>query len=90
MADLDATGRARVLAQAMRDLPSALRPWPAVTKTDLAAAVAATDDWIDDNASGYNSALPTATRTTLSAQQKTFIFCYVAMRRAGLLRAEED
>lgn len=90
MADLDATGRARVLAQAMRDLPMSLRPWPAVSKTDLAAAIAATDDWIDDNAAGFNSALPQPARGALSSAQKTFLFCYVAMRRAGLLRAEED
>lgn len=90
MAALDASNRARVLAQAMRDLPTALRPWPAVTKADLAAAIAATDTWIDDNASGFNSALPTTARTALSAQQKTFLFCYVALRRAGLLKAEED
>ena len=90
MADLDATGRARVLAQMMRDLPSALRPWPGVTKADLAAAVAATDDWIDDNATAYNSALPQPARGALSATQKTFLFCYVALRRAGLLHAEED
>lgn len=90
MADLDATNRARVLAQMMRELPVALRPWPAVTKTDLAAAVAATDDWIDDNASVYNSALPQPARGALSSTQKTFLFCYVALRRAGLLHAEED
>jgi hypothetical protein len=89
MADLDATGRARVLAQLMRDLPAALRPWPAVTKTDLAAAVAATDDWIDDNAATYNSALPQPARGALSSAQKTFLFCYVALRRAGLLKTEE-
>lgn len=90
MADLDATGRARVLAQMMRDLPAALRPWSGVTKTDLAAAVAATDDWIDDNAASFNSALPQPARGALSSSQKTFLFCYVALRRAGLLRAEED
>jgi hypothetical protein len=90
MADLDATGRARVLAQMMRDLPVALRPWPAVTKADLAAAVTATDDWIDDNAAAYNSALPQPARGALTANQKTFLFCYVALRRAGLLHAEED
>lgn len=90
MAALDSTGRARVLAQLMRALPAALRPWPAVTKPDLAAAVAATDDWIDTNQASYNLALPLTARSALNTPQKTFLFCYVALRRAGLLRAEED
>lgn len=90
MAALDATNRARVLAQAMRTLPVALRPWPAVSKPDLAAALAATDDWIDANQAAFNAALPQPARGALSTAQKTFLFCYVAMRRAGLLRAEED
>lgn len=87
---LDATGRLRTLAQMMRDLPGALRPWPAVTKADLAAAIAATDDWIDANQTSFNTALPQPARGALSTAQKTFIFCMVAMRRAGLLKAEED
>lgn len=90
MAALDATNRARVLAQAMRDLPLALRPWPAVTKVDLAAAIAATDTWIDDNTASFNTALPTAAKNNLSTAQKTYLFCYVALRRAGILKAEED
>jgi hypothetical protein len=60
------------------------------TKADLRAAVDATDTWIDNNAASYNSALPAAFRTTATATQKTLLFCYVAMRRHGLLRAEED
>lgn len=87
---LDTTGRARVLAQAMRGLPEALRPWPTITKTDLAAAVNATDDWIDTNQASFNQALPQPARNQLSLSQKTFVFCFVAMRRASLLRAEED
>lgn len=90
MAVLDATSRARALAQLMRDLPAALRPWGAVTKPDLAAAVAATDSWIDSNAASFNTALPQPARNQLTAAQKTYLFCYVAMRRAGLLRAQED
>lgn len=90
MAVLDATNRARALAQAMRDLPAVLRPWPAVTKPDLLAALVATDEWIEANAASFNSALSQPARSALTAEQKTFLFCYVALRRAGLLRAEED
>jgi hypothetical protein len=90
MAVLDGVNRARILAHAMRSLPEALRPWPVVTKTDLAAAIAATDDWIENNQASFNTALPQPARGQLTTAQKTFLFCYVALRRAGLMRAEED
>jgi hypothetical protein len=85
MAELSATDRFRCWAQLMR----AVTGWP-VTKADLRAAVDATDTWIDSNQSAFNSALPQPFRTNASVSQKTLLFCYVAMRRAGLLRAEED
>lgn len=62
----------------------------AFTKDDLRAAVDATDSWIDSNAASYNSALPVAFRTGATLVQKTLLFCWVAMRRAGILRVEED
>lgn len=71
-----------------------MRNWPGnligVTKPQLRAALDATDDWIDANQTSFNNALPQPFRTQASLAQKTFLFCYVAMRRAGLLRAEED
>lgn len=60
------------------------------TKDQLKAAVDATDTWIDSNAASFNSALPAPFRTGASLTQKTLLFCFVAMRRAGLLRVEED
>ena len=84
---LDATARARTLAQLMRD---SVLSFSGLTKPDVAAAVAATDDWIEANQSSYNTALPLPFRTTAGLPLKTFLFCYVAMRRAGKLRAEED
>jgi hypothetical protein len=64
----------------------------AFTKADLRAALDATDDWIDDNAAAFNSALPQPFRSQASATQKTLLFCYVAMRRRGvdMLRVDED
>ncbi len=62
----------------------------AFTKTDLRAAVDAADTWIDSNASSFNTALPVAFRTNASLAQKTLLLCYVAMRRAGILKVEED
>lgn len=87
MALLDSVARARTAAQWMRDNAEA---FGGVTKADLRAAVNATDDWIEANQTSFNQALPVAARTGLSAAQKTMLFCWVAMRRQGILRAEED
>lgn len=54
-----------------------------LTRAQLDAAVAATDDWIDDNAASYNSALPAAARNNLTAAQKAELFSLVALRRFG-------
>lgn len=71
-----------------------MRNWPGsftgITKPDLKAAVDATDDWLDANQTSFNTALPQPFRGAASLPQKTFLLCYVAMRRAGQLRAEED
>lgn len=81
MTVLDSTNRAAVSADFQRDL-SVTRTSLALTKAQLQAAIDATDQWIDDNASAFNSALPTAARTTLTAQQKLDLFLRVARRRA--------
>lgn len=84
---MDATNRLRTWAQVMRNWPGSIT---GVTKAELRAAVDATDDWIEANQASFNTALPQPFRGAASTPQKTFLFCYVAMRRAGLLRAEED
>jgi hypothetical protein len=60
------------------------------TKTDLKAAVDAADVWCDSNAAAFNTALPAAFRTGASAAQKTDLLCFVAQRRAGRLKTEEE
>lgn len=87
MAVLSAEERRRVWAHLMRVWDSGSVP---VTKTDLRAAVDATDQWIEDNQAAYNAALPQPFRGAATTTQKTLVFCYVAMRRKGLLRTEED
>ncbi|PWK81726.1 hypothetical protein C8D88_116138 [Lentzea atacamensis] len=84
---LDATGRARVWAHAMRNWTGSLS---GVTKSDLQAAVNAIDDWVDTNQASFNTALPLAFRTNASAAQKALLFCFVLMRRVSILRTEED
>lgn len=81
--------RRRVWAHLMRSWTSTLGSIP-VTKIDLRAAVDATDTWIDTNQAAFNAALPQPFRGAATTPQKTLLFCYVAMRRAGLLHALED
>jgi hypothetical protein len=84
---LDATNRARTIAQLMRD--SSLST-AGLTKPDLRAALNAIDDWIDANQTSFNAALPLPFRTTASPELKSMVFCYVLLRRNGRLHAEED
>jgi len=84
---LSAQDRFRTFAQFMRTLNL---PLTGITKPDLVAAVAATDDWIETNQTSFNNALPLPFRTAASLPLKTLLFCYVAMRRAGRLHADED
>jgi hypothetical protein len=84
---VDATNRLRTFAQVMRNWPGV---FAGITKPDLKAAVDATDDWVEANSASFNTALPQPFRSNATTPQKTFLLCYVAMRRAGLLRAEED
>jgi hypothetical protein len=88
MAALAAEERRRVWAHLMRSMGS-LGSIP-VDKIALRAAVDATDQWIEDNASSFNTALPQPFRGSANLAQKTLLFCYVAMRRGGVLRTDED
>lgn len=93
MALLDATARSRVCAQVMRQDEFGAA---GITKVDLRAAIDAVDDWVEAAQGalappvGFNGALPQPARSSLTAQQKTLLLCWVTMRRAGLLRTVED
>ena len=52
---------------------------------DVKSAVDAADQWVDDNQTGYNNALPLPFRTTATTAQKTLLLCYVALKRSGVL-----
>jgi len=82
MAVLSTTDRARIWRGLMRYW-SNLREVCGVSKADLLAAVDATDVWIDNNAASFNSALPVAARTNLTAGQKTLLFVAVALMRVS-------
>ena len=85
MAALDEPNRLKVMAHVMR-----LVGWPSLTKPNVRAALDATDQWIEDQQTSFNNALPQPFRTTATLAQKTALFCYVAMRRAGILRTEGE
>jgi hypothetical protein len=78
MAVLSNPDRATVSAETQRRIKSA---FGGILKGDLRAAVDATDTWIDSNQTAFNNALPVAARNGMSLQEKTLLFCYVAMKR---------
>lgn len=77
------TAQIRAAWRAMLDIDPGLGN--SFTKVDLAAAVSAADAWADTNATSYNNALPVPFRTTATAQQKSILLAYVAMKRTGVL-----
>lgn len=54
-----------------------------LTKLQMQAAVDAADDWAEANAASFNSALPLAARTNLTAAQKAQLLAYVVLKRWG-------
>jgi hypothetical protein len=62
----------------------------AFTKPQLTAAIAAADQWVEDNTVSFNQALPVGFRTAATASQKIAVLAYVLWRRAGRLRTPED
>lgn len=84
MAVLQDTDRQRVWRAVMRWLSHNGDVLAVCSKTDLKAAVDATDAWIDSNSASYNAALPATFRTNASAAQKTALFCAVAAMRQGV------
>jgi hypothetical protein len=52
-----------------------------LTKVNLRAAYDAADTWADTNAAAFNTALPVAARTALTASQKARLLLHVVRRR---------
>jgi hypothetical protein len=48
-------------------------------------AAQAADEWIADNQFNFNLALPLEFRNGATLEQKTLVFAFVALRRAGLV-----
>lgn len=80
MAALTNADRIVIWQKMMESMSRANEPC-AINKTQLRAAIDAADDWADTNAASYNSALPVAARTNLTANQKARLLALVIMRR---------
>lgn len=77
MAVLTSAKRAEVNAQCMRENIETM----SITKTQLRAAVDAIDDWVNNNAAAFNTAIPQPARTALTASQKARLLMLVAIKR---------
>lgn len=84
MTNLTEPQRQEVTDKFMQDRSAVREVLAVVTGANLKAAIDATDDWIESNQASFNSALPTAARNNLTLSQKTLLFCFVALKRAGL------
>lgn len=80
MAALSQAERDRVWRWIQRDLNLGSCSF---TKSQLAAAVSAADDWADANAAAFNAALPAAFRNSATNAQKALLLAYVIVRRHG-------
>jgi hypothetical protein len=56
-----------------------------MSHASIKSAVDAADQWADDNATAFNSALPVPFRTTATTAQKTLLLSYVILKRAGII-----
>ena len=83
-------------AQRFKTWGALMREWqalgqpPTVVKADMRAAVDAIDDWIEANQAAVNAAYPQPFRANMTVQHKTLLFCYVAIKRAGLIVPREE
>lgn len=84
MTPLPEIDRTRIWRGLMRWWSNLREALESLSKADLRAAVDAADDWIDANQAAYNAALPEAARSALTSEQKTLLFCAVALARVGM------
>lgn len=88
MAVLPEANRLRIWRGLMRYWSLLRETVAGISKAQLKAAVDAADQWVEDNAASYNSALPTAFRNNATTSQKSLLLVGVVLMRfnAELLR----
>ena len=80
MALLDESARLAVWLDYMRQLSNDGEEI-GITKVELRAAVNALDDFMNDNATTVNNALPAAAKAGLTTQQKALLLSFVVLKR---------
>ena len=81
MATLSLATLDEISSEYQSDVSALLGEHPNLTKQDIRDAVAAVDQWVEDNKASYNNALSVAARTNLTAVQKSRLLTYVVERR---------
>lgn len=81
MAVLSDAKRWEARAEFMEAMSSRKETYANLLKPDFKAAIDAADQWVEDNKGAYNSALPVAARTALTAAQKSELLVYVVRKR---------
>lgn len=79
---LNANQKQQILAKWASDI-SARREAFDLRKPDLVAAITAIDNWLETNATAFNSAIPQPARATLTTSQKAELLALVAIKRYG-------
>lgn len=73
--------RLALWARFMRDVSLREEVFGQLSKHEIRDAVDAIDQWIDDNISSFNAAIPLPARNELTAKQKAEILCIITTRR---------
>jgi hypothetical protein len=81
MAVMSAGERGAAWTTYMQNVSTKREAFAGLTKAELLLAVNAIDQWIDDNTSAFNTAIPLPARTALTTQQKSDLFLIVLRRR---------
>lgn len=85
MAVLSDPDRVLCWLEYMRDTANINNGASGLTKAQIRAAIDATDQWNEDNAASFNSALPAAYRNAATAKQKAIMQAIVSLKRHGVL-----
>lgn len=81
MAVLTNGDRANINAEFQRELSALFEEIIGMSKSDLRAAINATDSWINSNTTSFNNALPAPAKANMTAKQKARLFFAVAQKR---------
>ena len=81
MAILSDLERRAIWSKFMSDVSAREEKFGTVNKHQIRNLIDAVDQWIDDNLSSFNSALPEPAKTQLTGKQKFEIFMAVAKKR---------